>query len=110
MPDIITSVSVTTWLVVASELLAIILLVRIWRTKFHFVEKIALSMLGIVPLVGPFFAWWLCHDPGPAPRSLQDRRGMSLNVYDRWRDVFEEPDPEVRRKKAMAMRDAHPGD
>lgn len=110
MSDIIANINLATWLAIASEMLAMLLLVRIWRTELHLVEKIALSVLAVVPFVGPFFAWWLCHDPGPAPPSLQDKRGMSLNVYDRWRDVFDEPDPEIRKRKAAILRSTHPGD
>ena len=110
MPEILADVSGAVWLIAASELIAIFLLVRIWRSSLHWLEKAALTVLALIPVFGQFFAWWMCHDPGPAPRSLQDRRGMSLNVYDRWREILEEPDPEVRKKKARAFRDAHPGD
>ncbi|TQM06646.1 hypothetical protein FB548_3019 [Pseudoxanthomonas sp. 3HH-4] len=73
----------TTWLIVISERVAVVLLVRISRTRLPGFEKTALTVLAVVPLVGPFFAWWLCHQPAPALPSLQDRQSMSLNVHDR---------------------------
>jgi hypothetical protein len=80
----------TTWLIVVSERVAVVLLVRISRTRLPGFEKTALTVLAVVPLIGPFFAWWLCHQPVRAPPSLQDCQGMSLNAHDRWRDVFDE--------------------
>jgi hypothetical protein len=88
----------------------VVLLVRISHTRLPGFEKTALPVLAVVPLVGPFFAWWLCHQPVPAPPSLQGCQGVSLNAHDRRRDVFDEKDPDVRKQKAALLRDMHPGD
>ena len=80
----------TAWLIVVSERVAVVLLMRISPTRLPGFEKTALTVLAVVSLVGPFFAWLLCHQSVPAPPSLQDCQGMSLNAHDRWRDVFDE--------------------
>lgn len=110
MTELIEKLGAGLWVILASEVVAGFLIARFWRLRLHWFEKCALTVLAVIPVVGPFFAWWLCHDPGPAPPSLQDRSGLRTNVYDRWRDVFEEPDPEVRKQKARVLRDVHPGD
>ena len=90
------------WIIVLSEIIAVALIVRVWRTKLGIVEKVALSLLALIPIVGPFFAWWLCHDPGPAHPALQ-AKGARGTQADRWRLVTEEPDPERRGHKLFAV-------
>ena len=90
------------WVVAFSEMIALLLIIRVWRTGLGSLEKSALSLLALVPIVGPFFAWWLCHDPGPAHPALQ-AKGPRGTMTDRWRLVTEEPDPQRRAGKLFAI-------
>ena len=87
------------WVILASELVALIVIYRAWRSQAHFAEKIALSLLALVPLIGPFLAWWLNHNPLPANPALRDYSGRTNDLLDRWRHVFEEKRPVVRQRK-----------
>ena len=85
--------------VAASEVLAVYLIHRIWRSHVHLVEKVALSLLALVPFAGPLFAWWLGHDPGPSHPAFRDNVRYRTDVLDRWRDVLNEQDPVIRLRK-----------
>ena len=90
--------------VVASEVIALFLLRRIWRSGSHLVEKLALTLLVILPVLGPLFASWLILDPGPAHSALRDR-SLSQDVLVRWKHVFDEKDPKERQKKWQEVMD-----
>ena len=90
--------------VVASEIIAFFLLRRIWRSGSHLVEKVALTLLVILPVLGPLFASWLILDPGPAHPALRDR-SLSQDVLVRWKHVFDEKDPKERQKKWQEVMD-----
>ena len=98
----VAELSIRFWIIAVSEMIALLLIIRVWRTKLGAFEKSALSLLALVPIVGPFFAWWLCHDPGPAHPALQ-AKGPRGTMTDRWRLVAEEPDPQQRASKLFAM-------
>ena len=89
---------------VASELISLFLLHRIWRSGSHLVEKLALTLLVILPVLGPLFASWLILDPGPAHPALRDR-SWSQDVLIRWKHVFDEKDPKERQKKWQEVMD-----
>jgi hypothetical protein len=85
--------------IVASELVAAFIIWRVWRSANHVAHKIAISLLSVVPVFGPFFAWWLQHDPGPAHHTFRDRQRYRTDVHDRWRHVFDETNPVARFRK-----------
>ena len=86
------------WIVVivTSELIALWLIWKLWRSNEHLLFKIALSILAFVPVLGPFFVIWNGSFPSEKPRILQDRLPKQSDFYNRWRHVFEEKSP-VRR-------------
>ena len=91
--------------VVASEVIALFLLRRIWRSGSHLVEKVALTLLVIVPVLGPLFASWLILDPGPAHPAFRDRSWSRDDVLIRWKHVFDEKDSKERQKKWQEVMD-----
>ena len=91
--------------VVASEVIATFLLRRIWRSGSHLVEKVALTLLVIVPVLGPLFASWLILDPGPAHPAFRDRSWSRDDVLIRWKHVFDEKDSKERQKKWQEVMD-----
>ena len=92
-------------IIIASEILAVFLLRKVWRSGSHLVEKIALSILAVIPVLGPLFASWLILDPGPAHPAFRDRRWARTDVLDRWKHVFDEKDPVERQKKWQQVMD-----
>lgn len=90
------------WVIALSGMVAFLLIVRIWRTGLGLFEKSILSLLALVPVLGPFFAWWLSHDVGPAHPALQ-AKGPRGTMTDRWRFAAEEPDPQRRADKVAAL-------
>lgn len=82
--------------ILVSEIVAIWLIWRLWRSDDYLFFKIALSVLALIPIAGPLFVLWVGNFPPIQPYALQDRARKSTDVYDRWRGVFEEKNP-VRR-------------
>jgi hypothetical protein len=97
--------AVIVMLVVVLEIVALWVIYRLWRSPgtTRRIERIALSLLALVPLVGPLLVLWIHDDPGPAHPVFRDNARFSTEVLDRWRHVFDEPDPEVRQKKWEAL-------
>lgn len=88
-------------LVVAiSELIALLLIWRIWKTDDYFAMKVALSVLAIIPVVGTLGALWIHGFPPPQPEALRNKYRYSTDVFDRWRHVFEQKD-EKKKKRSI---------
>lgn len=89
--------------VILSELIAVWLIWRLWRSGEHIFFKISLSILAFIPLVGPLLAIWIGHFPEKVPEIMQDRYRYSADVFDRWRYVHSEKNPKRRRQKWIAF-------
>ena len=74
-------------LVVLSELLAVWLIWRLWRSTDHLFFEISLSVLAIIPMIGPLLLIWLRDVPEKVPSIFQDRHRYSADVSERWRHV-----------------------
>ena len=96
--NIVTSGGISTvlLLVALSEILSLWLIIVLWRSNDFLFFKITLTVLALVPFLGPLIAFWLRDFPSVKPRILQDRRWRGADFYDRWRYVLEERSP-VRR-------------
>lgn len=81
---------------IISEALSLWLIFRLWRSDEHVFFKISLSLLALIPLLGPVLVLWIGNFPSVKPRILQDRLRYQTDVYDRWRHVLEARNP-VRR-------------
>lgn len=87
-------------LIAVSEVIALLLIWRIWRSDDYFAMKIALSVLAVIPVVGTLGALWIHGLPPRQPLAIQNRYRYSTDVFTRWRHVFEEKD-EKKRKRSI---------
>jgi hypothetical protein len=84
------------WVILASEALALWIIWRLWRSSEHAFFKIALSLVALLPVLGPLLALWIGNFPGSKPRILRDQVRARPDFYDRWRHVLEEKNPGTR--------------
>jgi hypothetical protein len=93
--------AITTRLVVValSEVIAVYLIWRLWRSAQHVSLKIGLSAIALIPIFGPLLVLWIGSFPDKMPHILQDHSRYTTDVQDRWRHVHDEPDPGRRLKK-----------
>ena len=89
-------IAVMPLLVLLSEVLGLWLIFVLWRSNDLLFFKITLSVLAIVPFIGPLVVFWIRVLPTVKPRILQDRKWRRADFYDRWRFVIEERNP-IRR-------------
>ena len=89
------------WFIVVliSELFAIWLIWKLWRSDDYVFFKVSLSILVLIPVVGPMLVLWIGNFPPIQLSALQDRGRKTTDVYDRWRDVLEEKNPVRRFRK-----------
>ncbi len=64
--------SLSTYIVI-SELVSILLMLKIWRSKEGVFFKIIISALTLVPFVGPIFCLFVMDDTEPRSPELQNR-------------------------------------
>jgi hypothetical protein len=83
------------WVVAVSELVALAVIVRIWRSREFLVLKVLLSAIALVPVLGPLLALWIGAFPNEARESVQDR-GSRGDYYRDWSPVFGAQNP-IRR-------------
>ena len=88
--------SITLCIIALSELVAAWIIWRLWRSADHPFFKIALSLLALMPVLGPIIALWIAHFPARAPRILQDQQVFRTDVHDRWRSTLDAPNPQKR--------------
>lgn len=91
--------SVWSIVILISEVCALWLIWKVWRSDDYSVFKVALSILALVPILGPILALWIANFPAPQHPSLRDRFPKKTDVYDRWRHVLEEKKPRRRFEK-----------
>lgn len=90
--------------VLISEVCAVWFIWKLWRSGDYLFFKLTLSILALVPILGPILALWIANFPAPQHPSLRDRRPKQTDVYDRWRHVLEEKNPRRRFEKWRALR------
>lgn len=83
------------WIVVVSEVAAFWLIVRLWRSADRVFFKVTLSLLALVPVLGPLLAFWISDFPDEEPEVLQAPRPRGT-FYGRWRGVLEARSPILR--------------
>jgi len=87
------------WYILASEVVSLFLIWRIWRSCEHVFFKLAISVIALIPFAGPLLAYWIIDWPQPMRMPFRNQQRHSPDVHDRWRHVFEEDDPLKRQKK-----------
>lgn len=87
----------------ASELVAIFLIFKLWKSDDLLFFKILFTVIALVPLLGPFFVLWGSNFPKPQHPAFQDRQRFSTDVYDRRRHVFSEKNPHTKFRMWQTM-------
>ena len=85
--------------IVVSELLAVYLVLRLWKSNDHPFFKVVLSLIALIPFLGPIIVLWLANFPNSLPPALRDQRRYTTDVLDRWRDVINEKNPQAKFNK-----------
>lgn len=85
--------------VLASEIAALWLIVRLWRSGEHLLFKLSLSLIAVVPVVGPLLAIWMSNFPSKVPGAFQDKSRFSADVFERWASIHRDPDPQRRLQR-----------
>ncbi len=84
-----------------SEVVAVFLIWRIWRTTDYLFIKISLSILAIIPVIGTLAALWIHGFPPAQPEALRSRsRG---DMFQRWRHVLDEEDDKKKRRSVKRL-------
>jgi len=95
-----------TIIVVISELISLYILFLIWRGAGRLVLKVFLSLVALVPVIGPVF-YWASAPPPVQRRHLKDKPSdiSHLGGYGRYSDWWleEKPRMEKRIKEAEAQ-------
>ena len=82
-----------------SELVAVYLIWRLWKANDHPFFKLALSLIALIPFLGPVAVLWIANFPSSLPPALRDQRRYRTDVADRWRDVIDEKNPHAKFNK-----------
>jgi len=82
-----------------SEVVAIWLIWRLWRSSDALFFKISLTVLAFIPLFGPLIVLWVGNFPSSKPMIMRDMAPRRTDFYDRWRHVFEARSPHQRFKR-----------
>jgi hypothetical protein len=85
--------------IVISELIALYLIWRLWKSNDHPFFKVALSLIALIPFLGPFIVLWTANFPSKIPPALRDQRWYYTDVADRWRDVMNEKNASAKFAK-----------
>ena len=101
------------WIVVAvSEVVALALIFRLWRSGERPAMKVMLTLLALVPVLGPFFVLWVARFPPRVPPGMQNRspRGQPYYYLD-WMHVMQMKSPirRFRAWKTQAEEENNPG-
>jgi len=89
--------------VLISEMVALWLIWKLWRSGDHLFFKISLSCIALLPVLGPLLVVWMSDFPPRVPYQFRDNHRYSADVSDRWRDVFAEKNPVRRFRKWRAI-------
>jgi hypothetical protein len=91
--------------VVVSELVALVVIYRLWRSDDALLFKIVLSVLALIPVFGPVLVLWIGNWPDRQHPALQDREKNRADVHERWREVFAARSPVRRFRQWQAVMD-----
>lgn len=89
------SLPIGLWIVVASELVAAWVIWRLWRSNDHVFFKVSLSLIALIPVLGPVIALWAGNFPERGAPILRVPVGRGF-FFDRWRHVLHGRSPALR--------------
>jgi len=92
-------------LILLSEVVAALVVWQVWRGSDPTILKVLVTIMALIPFIGPLCAMWVSSFPEPLHRSLQDKR-KGADVYWRWAHVLRLTDPQKRFKAWQDVRNA----
>jgi hypothetical protein len=95
------------WIVLASEVVACWVILRLWRSADRVSLKLMLSLVALIPVLGPLLAIWISDFPDVEPEVLQVPRGRGY-FFARWREVLETRNPVRRFRKWRDLMNSDP--
>jgi hypothetical protein len=95
------------WLALLSEVVAIWLIWRLWRSSDALFFKISLTVFALIPLFGPFLVFWIGNFPNSKPMIMRDIAPRWTDFYDRWRHVLEARSPHQRFRRWHQLMTRH---
>ena len=99
--------TLTFWVVAVSEVVALWIIWRLWQSADHPFFKVALTIVALIPILGPIIALWIGNFPNSAPRILRDQIRYRTDFYDRWRGALNARDPETRFQRWRTLLTRH---
>ena len=87
-----------------ASFIAIFLIPKIIRSDDHLWIKMGLSIVVLIPVIGPLMTIWIANIPPPQPSGFQDRNRRSSDVTDRWLPFFREKDPDKKLEEYRRAR------
>jgi hypothetical protein len=80
------------------------LVAKVWKSNDPVVLKVVLTLLAVVPILGPLVAYWISNFPSRLHPDVQAKYKETVNVYGRWRTEDDEPVRESRASQAAKRR------
>ena len=96
--------------IAVSELVAVYLIWRVWKSNDYLIFKISYTVLAIVPFIGPLIVLWSANIPSRQHPAFQDRERYRTDVVDRWRHVLDERNAHVKFHKWQQLGGKKEGD
>lgn len=82
--------------IAVSEVIALYLIFRVWKSEDYVIFKVLYSIIAVIPFLGPFMVLWSVNIPSRQHPLLQDRERYRTDVFDRWRHLLDERNPQAR--------------
>jgi hypothetical protein len=93
--------------IIISELVAIWLAWRIFRSPDPLLLRVATAIVAFIPFVGPLVAYWSANFPPPHHPAFRDNQRYSSDVYERWVSVLRTKDPKTRLERWKRVMEVH---
>ncbi len=99
-----------TGVVALSWAIAVVLIVRVWRSPDPVLLKLTLTLICFVPILGPLIVYWISNFTDPIHPSLRDQQRYRSDVYDRWAHVLRMNDSVRRFEEWRRVRNSYDPD
>jgi len=73
--------------------------VRVWKSQDPVPCKVVLTVLCLIPVLGPLVVYWISHWPNRLHSDVQARHPKRVNTYGHWRSIDEQL-PSRKKKRA----------
>ena len=103
--------TIINFVVAASEILALFLIRGIWLREDYRIIKILMTVVALIPVIGPLGVLWTLGFPSVRNRAYQNRASPTiptlptLEVFDRWRHVLDEMNDAKKKQAAKDLLD-----